>query len=178
MIFLSRGIWVSKGVRCCSNHLYKEHLSYEARQSVKQSKADDILLNKHDVEKLIDDFRLTLKHAGSLDFDDPGALDNETYKTITGLDRGPFFTDSLNNDAAILKHCILNDEQQVLSWLRDNDVLVLDRGFRDTVNALNRLGLKVAIPGFLHNQKQLPADEANRIRFVTKNRWVIESGKI
>ncbi|CAF3033765.1 unnamed protein product [Rotaria sp. Silwood2] len=91
---------------------------------------------------------------------------------------GPFFTDSLNNDAAILKHCILNDEQQVLSWLRDNDVLVLDRGFRDTVNALNRLGLKVAIPGFLHNQKQLPADEANRIRFVTKNRWVIESGKI
>ncbi|CAF4533166.1 unnamed protein product, partial [Rotaria sp. Silwood2] len=86
MIFLSRGIWVPKGIRCCSNHLYKEYLSYEARQSVKQSKADDILLNKHDVEKLIDDFRLALKHAGSLDFDDPGALDNETYKTITGLD--------------------------------------------------------------------------------------------
>jgi hypothetical protein len=38
--------------------------------------------------------------------------------------------DSLNNDAAILKHCMLNSEQQVLSWLRDNDVLVLDRGVR------------------------------------------------
>ncbi len=50
--------------------------------------------------------------------------------------------------------------------------------FRDTVNTLNQLGLKVAIPGFLHNQKQFPADEANRTRFVTKNRWVIESGKI
>ena len=40
---------------------------------------------------------------------------------------GPLFTDSLNNNAAILKHYILNNEQQVLSWLRDNDVLVLDR---------------------------------------------------
>ena len=91
MIFLTRGIWVPKGVRCCSNHLYKGHLSYEARQSVKQSKADDIILNKSDVEKLIDDFRSSLKHAGSLDFDDPGALDNETYETITGLNRGILF---------------------------------------------------------------------------------------
>ncbi|CAF2079156.1 unnamed protein product [Rotaria magnacalcarata] len=90
MIFLSRSIWVPKGARCCSNHLYKGHLSYEARQSVKQSKVDDIILNKHNVEKLIDNFRLALKHAGSLDFDDPGALENETYKTITGLDRDHF----------------------------------------------------------------------------------------
>ena len=91
MIFLRRGIWVPKGVRCCSNHLYKRHLLYEAQQSVKQSKADDILLNTEDVLKLIDDFRLALKHVGSFDFDDPGALDNETYKTITGLDQGTLF---------------------------------------------------------------------------------------
>ncbi|CAF3410320.1 unnamed protein product [Rotaria socialis] len=90
MIFLSRSIWVPKGARCCSNHLYKGHLSYEARQSVKQSKVDDIILNKHNVEKLIANFRLALKHAGSLDFDDPGALENETYTTITGLDRDHF----------------------------------------------------------------------------------------
>ncbi|CAF3771072.1 unnamed protein product [Rotaria socialis] len=90
MIFLNRSIWVPKGARCCSNHFYKGYLSYEARQSVKQSKVDDIILNKHNVEKLIDNFRLALKHAGSLDFDDPGALENETYKTITGLDRDHF----------------------------------------------------------------------------------------
>jgi hypothetical protein len=41
---------------------------------------------------------------------------------------GPFFADSSNNDAAILKHCMLNNEQEVLAWLRDDDVLVLDRG--------------------------------------------------
>jgi hypothetical protein len=50
--------------------------------------------------------------------------------------------------------------------------------FRDPVNTLNQLGLKVAIPGFLHNQKQFSADEANRTRLITKNRWAIESGKI
>ncbi|CAF1367070.1 unnamed protein product, partial [Rotaria magnacalcarata] len=75
---------------------------------------------------------------------------------------GPFFTDSLSDDAAILKHCMLNNEKQVLSWLRDNHVLVLDCGFRDTVNTLNRFGLQVAMPGFLYNKKQLPADETNR----------------
>ncbi|CAF1661461.1 unnamed protein product [Rotaria magnacalcarata] len=83
MSFLSRSIWVPKGARCCSNHLYKGHLSYEARQSVKQSKVDDIILNKHNVEKLIDNFCLTLKHAGSLDFDDPGALDNISCKNTS-----------------------------------------------------------------------------------------------
>ena len=91
MIFFRRGIWVPKGVRCCSNHLYKEHLLYEAQQSAKQSKTDDILLNTDDVLKLIDDFRLALKHAGSFGFDDLGALDNETCKTITGLNQGTLF---------------------------------------------------------------------------------------
>ena len=74
--FFRRGIWVPKGVRCRSNHLYKGHLLYKAQQSVKQSKVDDILLNTDDVVKLIDDFRLALKHAGSFDFDSPSALDN------------------------------------------------------------------------------------------------------
>ena len=67
------------------------YYNYEAQQSVKQSKTDDILLNTDDVVKLIDDFCLALKHAGSFDFDDPGAVDNETYKTITGLDQGTLF---------------------------------------------------------------------------------------
>ena len=91
MIFRRTDIWVPKGVQCCFNRPCKEHLSYEARQSVKQSKADDILLNTDDVVKLIDDFRLSLKHASSFDFDDLGTLDNETYKTITGLDQGTLF---------------------------------------------------------------------------------------
>jgi hypothetical protein len=34
------------------------------------------------------------------------------------------------------------------------------------------------MPGFLHNQKQFSPDEANKARFVTKTRWVVESGKL
>ena len=49
--------------------------------------------------------------------------------------------------------------------------------FRDTVNTLNQFGLKVAIPAFLRKQKQFSANEANQTRFITKNRWAIESGK-
>ena len=91
MIFLRRDIWVPKGVRCCSTHLYKGYLSYEVQQSAKQLKVDDVLLNRDDVVKRIDDFRLALKHNGSFDFDDPGTLDNETYKTTYGLDQGTLF---------------------------------------------------------------------------------------
>ena len=91
MIFLGRGVWIPKNVCYSSNHLRKGYLSHEARQLVKQSKADDILLNTDDVVKLIDDFRLALKHASSLDFDDLGILDNETYKIITGLDQDTLF---------------------------------------------------------------------------------------
>ena len=43
---------------------------------------------------------------------------------------------------------------------------------------LTRIRLQVAIPGFLHNQKQFSPDEANRTRFMTKPRWVVESGKL
>ncbi|CAF4782168.1 unnamed protein product [Rotaria sp. Silwood2] len=72
---------------------------------------------------------------------------------------------------------MLNNEQEVLNWLRDDDVLVLDRGFRDIINVAVRLGLKVPMPGFLHKEKQFSAKEANRTRFVTKTRSVIESGE-
>lgn len=45
------------------------------------------------------------------------------------------------------------------------------------INVALRLGLKVAMPGFLHKEKQLSAKEANRTRSVSKTRWVIESGE-
>ena len=88
MVFASRGLLVSKGARCCSHHLYKGHLSYESLQSVQRSRIDDVNLDKHDVKKLIDDFRLAFEQANSFVFDNPASLDNQAYETITGLDRG------------------------------------------------------------------------------------------
>ena len=85
MTVLRISIWVPKDVHCCSNRLHKEPLSYEARKSIKKLKTDDIILNADNVVKLIDDFRLAVKHTGSFDFDDPGAPDNETHKQLLDL---------------------------------------------------------------------------------------------
>jgi hypothetical protein len=43
---------------------------------------------------------------------------------------GPFLADSSNNDASIIKHCLFNNEQDMLSWLKDDDIMIVDRGVR------------------------------------------------
>lgn len=89
---------------------------------------------------------------------------------------GPFFSDSRNNDASILKHIMLNNYEDILTWIRDGDIMILDRGFRDSLGVLKALGIDAAMPSFLDKQqKQLDVLEANRSRFVTKLRWVVES---
>ena len=51
------------------------------------SKPNDWILNSDDVKNLLVDFRLTINFVKSFDFDNPSSLDDEGYKTITGLDR-------------------------------------------------------------------------------------------
>ena len=91
---------------------------------------------------------------------------------------GPFRTDTTNNDASIIKSCLVENKERILNWLHDDDVLILDRDFRDATNSMKMLGLRPAMPDFLvGGQKQLDATQANRSRCITKVRWVIESGK-
>lgn len=85
--------------------------------------------------------------------------------------------DGRNNDASIAKNIFINNEQDVLSWLHDNDVVVVDRGFRDAVNTIKRFGFNVEMPDFLKGKKQLSCKEANRSRCVAKVRWIIETGR-
>jgi 3-deoxy-D-arabino-heptulosonate 7-phosphate (DAHP) synthase len=41
------------------------------------------------------------------------------------------------------------------NWLREGDIVVVDRGFRDSVEFLNDLGIKTEMPVFLkRGQKQ------------------------
>lgn len=89
---------------------------------------------------------------------------------------GPYLADGKNNDAAIADSIFKRNQGQILDWLQDEDVIVVDRGFRDVVGTIVQLGFKVEIPHFLKGRKQLSAQEANRTRCVTKVRWVIESG--
>ena len=88
MVFLKRGITIPGNARCCSLHMYKCQLTYEALEMIHPSKLDDLVLDSNDVENLINDFRLTIGRVKSFDFDNPTTLDDETYKTITGLSRG------------------------------------------------------------------------------------------
>ena len=91
---------------------------------------------------------------------------------------GPFPPDTTNNDASIIKSCLVENEEGILNWLHDDYVLILDRGFRDATNSMKMLGLHPAMPDFLvGRQKQPDATQANRSRCITKVRWVIESGK-
>jgi hypothetical protein len=89
---------------------------------------------------------------------------------------GPFFSDKSNNDASILKHIMINNYEDFLNWIQENDILLLDRGFRDSLGVLKSLGIDAAMPSFLGpKQKQLNVEEANNSRFVTILRWVVES---
>ena len=73
------------------------------------------------------------------------------------------------------KNIFINNEQDVLNWLNDNDVVVVDRGFRDAVNTIKRFGFNAEMPDFLKGKKQLSCKETNRSLCVAKVRWIIES---
>ena len=89
---------------------------------------------------------------------------------------GPFFSDNSNNDASILKHIMINNYDDILGWIEENDIMILDRGFRDSLGVLKSLGIDVPMPSFLGpKQNQFDVQDANNSRFVTTLRWVVES---
>jgi hypothetical protein len=53
--------------------------------------------------------------------------------------------------------------------------VVVDRGFRDSVNIMEGLGLEVAMPPFLEGRRQFSTTETNQSRCITKVRWIVEA---
>lgn len=86
---------------------------------------------------------------------------------------GPFA--ATKSDASIMSDFI-NDENSVFHWFfEQNDVLILDRGFRDCVPGLEACGYKVHLPPTKEsNDTQLSTEQANKSRLVTLCRWVVE----
>ncbi|KYN23462.1 hypothetical protein ALC57_04098 [Trachymyrmex cornetzi] len=81
---------------------------------------------------------------------------------------GPF--DATHNDATILKDCFQRYPSE-MSIIHENDVILVDRGFRDVIQFLTEhKGVKVHCPGL----GQLNTLDANLSRFVTKCRWIVE----
>ena len=82
---------------------------------------------------------------------------------------GPYFADSKNNDASILNHIINNNIEEIKSWVKPSDIFVVDRGFRDSLELLNDLGIQAEIPAFMkRGEKQMSTEMANTSRLVTK----------
>lgn len=78
------------------------------------------------------------------------------------------------NDAEIMR-VILNDPDGLIKLLKKDDIIVVDRGFRDVIIYLEELGFKVLMPALKGKRNQLTTDESNNSRFVTKIRWVVEA---
>ncbi|CAF4165165.1 unnamed protein product [Rotaria sp. Silwood2] len=181
--FFKRGIFVPAGARCCRLHLYNKQLTYESIQQISASQFDKLSLGTEDVQNIILDFRSVLLNVKTFDFDDPTSLSDESYFNFTGLRKaviGPFLADGKNNDASIAKHILYNNDQGILEWLHDDDIIIVDRGFRDAVKAIEMFGFHSAMPRFLNGKKQFSTADANYSRCVTKSRWAVESanGKI
>lgn len=101
-------------------------------------------------------------------------------KMIVGTDGcildvfGPYFADYHNNDAAITKHLLLTNES-AKNWFQENDILIVDRGFRDAVDFLEE-GFNVKMPFYLKKgSKQHSTEEANLSRLITIVRWMVKS---
>ena len=89
---------------------------------------------------------------------------------------GPYRSDGKNNDASITKHILRKNEEDIKHWVQENDVAIVDRGFRDAIEFLAKHGLHVEMPTYLKKgQSQHTTEEANLSRLVTKVRWVVES---
>lgn len=82
---------------------------------------------------------------------------------------GPYLADRSNNDASILSHIINSNAESIRSWLSEDDIFIVDRGFRDALPLLDDLGIQAEMPKFLEaGQKQMSTEDANMSRLVTK----------
>lgn len=78
------------------------------------------------------------------------------------------------NDAEILKK-ILHEKNNLNEVLIENDVFLVDRGFRDSISTLEAAGFVGRMPSFVENNTtQLTWEQANQSRFITKCRYAVE----
>ena len=82
---------------------------------------------------------------------------------------GPYLADHKNNDAAILNHMLKSNIDNIREFLQEGDILVVDRGFRDSLALLADMGIQAEMPALMpKGQKQMTTDDANTSRLVTK----------
>ena len=76
---------------------------------------------------------------------------------------GPYI--ARNNDASILNHMLKCNINDIKGFVKDNDIFVVDRGFRDSLTLQEDLGIKAAMPSFMKKgEKQMSDIDANTSR--------------
>lgn len=90
--------------------------------------------------------------------------------------QGPYFSNAANNDANILVNELNRDGEEMREWFQGGDLFVVDRGYRDAIPTLQRLGIDVRMPALIEaEERQLTTEAANATRLVTKIRWIVEA---
>ena len=80
---------------------------------------------------------------------------------------GPYL--ARNNDATILNHMLYTNVDDLKGWFHEEDVFIVDRGFRDSLDVLEEMGIRAEMPRLLsRGQKQMTTEDANASRLVTK----------
>lgn len=86
---------------------------------------------------------------------------------------GPY--KATTNDATIMAQIFEDAEGPMRTFFRQDDVFILDRGFRDVIPVLQSYGFKAYMPeSLISGEHQLTTLQANRSRCVTMCRWVVE----
>jgi hypothetical protein len=86
------------------------------------------------------------------------------------------YSDARNNDATILKY--LFETTELKNYVDEGDALIVDRGYRDSVEMAQERGMDVYMPKLLQGtgrRLQFTTKEANESRRVTICRWVVEA---
>ncbi|XP_058806543.1 uncharacterized protein LOC131672967 [Phymastichus coffea] len=90
--------------------------------------------------------------------------------------QGPYFSNALNNDARILLNELNRDVNGMQNWFQEGDIVIVDRGYQNSIQTLQGIGLITRMPPLLdRNQNQFRTEEANESRIVTKTRWIVEA---
>ena len=80
---------------------------------------------------------------------------------------GPYL--ARNNDAAILNHIMRTNVEDIRGWVQEEDIFIVDRGFRDSISYLEEMGIKAEMPAFMaRGETQMSTESANTSRLVTK----------
>lgn len=85
---------------------------------------------------------------------------------------GPFYANQ--NDAQIMK-IVMQDRNGLRTLMKNGDLCIVDRGFRDVKTYLEEEGYRILMPALKRKRHQLTTKEANDSRLVTKVRWVVEA---